>query len=105
MEIKQDLKNDFASALFKRYMRHCDNEQEDHGFQHFTDYLIRCGVIRERTVARFMVNELYPQALAASGGRKADAIAIVSEETGLSESLVKNILTRPERYAYSCKGE
>lgn len=103
MEIKQDLKNDFAWSLFQRYMKYCDKEGEDNGFQHFTDYLIRCGVIRERTVARFMVNELYPQALAASGGRKAEAIAIVSEETGLSESLVKNILTRPERYSYNCK--
>lgn len=102
MEIKQDLKNDFAFALFNRYFKHCNKQKEDSNFQHFTHYLVSCGVIRERTVARFMVNELYPQALRASAGRKMEAVAIVSEETGLSEALIKNILTRPERYAYNC---
>ena len=103
MEIKTDLQNDFAWTLFNRYRKHCDKEQADMGIQHFAKYLISCGVIRDRTIARFMVSELYPQALAASGGRKLDAVAIVAEETGLSETTVKNILTRPERYANSCE--
>jgi len=102
MEIKQDLKNDFAVSAIERYVNHCIKENEETSYFNFVKYLVCCGVIRERTVARFMVNELYPRALAASGGRKYEAIALVSEETNLSESLIKNILTRPERFAFNC---
>lgn len=96
--MKDDLKNDFAWTVYKRYWNHCTREEEQQRFQHFTKYLISCGIIGERTVQRFMVNELYPQALACSGGRKLQAIAVVSEETGIPERTVRFMVDNPERY-------
>lgn len=98
MTASKDLQNDFASALFFRYFRHCDKENVDHGFQHYTAFLIKCGVIKERTVQRFMVNELYPQALVACGGKKMEAIGMLSEETGLPERTIRFMVDNPERY-------
>jgi len=98
MQIKTDLENDFAWTMYNRYRKHCDREQVDGGFQHFVKYLVSCGVIRDKTVQRLMVTELYPQALAQSGGRKLEAVAIIAEETGLCERTINSILTRPELY-------
>lgn len=98
MQLKNDLKQDFASAIFLRYMRHCDKEGVDNGFQHFTQYLISCGVIREKTVQRFMISELYPHALASCGGKKLEALALLSEETGLPERTIRRMVDSPERY-------
>jgi hypothetical protein len=98
MQIKTDLENDFAWTMYARYRKHCDREQVDGGFQHFVKYLVSCGVIRDKTVQRLMVTELYPQALAQSGGRKLEAVAIIAEETGLCERTINSILTRPELY-------
>jgi hypothetical protein len=98
MRIKTDLENDFAWTMYTRYRKHCDREQVDGGFQHFVKYLVSCGVIRDKTVQRLMVTELYPQALAQSGGRKLEAVAIIAEQTGLCERTINSILTRPELY-------
>ena len=98
MEIKNDLKQDFASAIFLRYMRHCDKENADNCYPHFVEYLISCGVIREKTVQRFMISELYPQALASCGGKKLEAIGLLSEETGLPERTIRRMVDSPERY-------
>ena len=103
MQIKTDLENDFAWTMYNRYRKHCDREQVEGGFQHFVKYLVSCGVITDKTVQRLMVIELYPQALAQSGGRKLDAIAIISEETGLCESTIKAIINHPNRFSNSPK--
>ena len=97
MEIKQDLQNDFAWTMYNRYRKHCDREQVEGGFQHFVKYMVACGVIREKTVQRLMVMELDPAALQASSG-KMEAIAVVSEETGIPERTVRFMVDNPERY-------
>jgi len=97
MEISKDLKQDFACLLFQRYLRHCDKESADNGFQHFTHYMIGCGVIKERTIQKFMISELYPQALASCGGKKLEAIALLSEEIGLSEITIRTLIDSPQR--------
>ena len=96
--VKTDLENDFAWTMYNRYRKHCDREQVEGGFLHFVKYLVSCDVIREKTVQKLMVNELYPQALACSGGRKLEAIAVVSEETGIPERTVRFMVDNPERY-------
>lgn len=95
---KKELQEDFASILFQRYFRHCDREDEDMYIQHFTEYLVDCGIIKERTVKRFMVNELYPEALAACGGRKLEAISLLHEKTGMPERTIRFMVDNPERY-------
>lgn len=98
MGIKKELKQDFAFLLFRRYMRHCDKENADNCYQHFVEYLLSSGVIREKTVQRFMISELYPQALASCGGKKLEALALLSEETGLPERTIRRMVDSPERY-------
>jgi hypothetical protein len=97
MEIKQDLKNDFAWTVYNRYRNHCDRENEDASFQGFANYLIRCGVIRERTIQRLMITELYPQGLASCGGKKSEVIALLSEQVGLSEKTIEGYIHNPQR--------
>lgn len=99
MENNKDLQSDFAWALYQRYFRHCDQHEKRGGFQDFTKYLIDCGVIKQRTIQRFMIAELYPRALAACGGKKLEAISMLAEQTGLSERTVRRMVAYPERYA------
>lgn len=97
MEINKDLEKDFAWVLFKRYFRKCDQNNEAGGFQHFTAYLIDCGIIKQRTIQRFMISELYPRALAACGGKKLEAISMLSEQIGLNEKTIESLIHNPQR--------
>lgn len=97
METSKELQQDFAWALFQRYRRYCDKQDEDGGFQHFTAYMIQCGIIKERTIQRFMISELYPQALACCGGKKLEAITLLSIRIGLSEKTIESLIHNPQR--------
>lgn len=97
MEINKDLQSDFAWALYQRYFRHCDQHEKRGGFQDFTKFLIDCGVIKQRTIQRFMIAELYPNALAACGGKKLEAISMLAEQIGLNEKTIESLIHNPQR--------
>ena len=102
-KLAPDTKNDFVWLLFKRYMNYCNKEEQEMTLQGFAKYMIACGVISERTVAKFMVNELYPLELHQADGGKMEAIQAVSEQVGLCESQVRYMVNNPEKYGYRGK--
>lgn len=95
---EQDLNNDFAWTVYNRYRKYCEGQNETETMQGLVKYMVSCGVVKQSTLRRLMVCDIYPQALNISGGRKGDALGVISEQTGLAEKTVKSILTRPNLY-------
>jgi len=100
--IDKDLINDFSWNILNRFNQHCNKEGIQTTFLAYTKYLISCNLIQEKTVAKFMVCELYPNSLY-SNNSKMDAIREISDLTGISEKHVYNIIQHPEHYGYQIK--
>ena len=65
-------------------------------------YCIAAGIVQERTVAHYMVMELYPKALYRNNNAQ-EAHIDISAETGISERTVRRMLNRPYRYSPEAK--
>ena len=88
--IHNDLINDFAWSILNRFTQHCNKEGIQPTFLAYTKYLISCNLIFEKTVAKYMVMELYPEALYGNHS-KMDAISEIADRTGISEKHVYNM--------------
>ena len=100
--IHNDLINDFAWSILNRFTQHCNKECIQPNFLAYTKYLISCNLISEKTVAKYMVMELYPEALYANHS-KMDAISEIADRTGISEKHVYNMIQHPEHYGFQIK--
>lgn len=100
--IHNDLINDFAWSILNRFTQHCNKEGIQPTFLAYTKYLISCNLIFEKTVAKYMVMELYPETLYANDS-KMDAISEIADRTGISEKHVYNMIQHPEHYGFQIK--
>lgn len=89
---------DFAEILAKKYRFYCQREGQQMTLPGFVLYLSRCQVIRDRTAAKYMVMEKYPEALY-NEDSKTGACRHLSVITGLSEQTIWNMVQHPERYS------
>lgn len=89
----------FTALIVHRYEIQCKRTNEEPTFDGLVTYLIRRNVIRDRTIARYMVQDLYPRAMYDTDGKKVQAVGIVAEQTGLGERTVWNIVQHPPDFS------
>jgi hypothetical protein len=77
----------------------CDKDKITPDFYTLIDFLYQTNVIKDLTIAKFMVMELYPAALFENES-KMNAILDISIRTGLSEKTVYNMIQHPESFGY-----
>jgi hypothetical protein len=77
----------------------CLKDKITPGFYTLIDFLYQTNIIKDLTVAKFMVMELYPAALFENES-KMNAILDISIQTGLSEKTVYNMIQHPESFGY-----
>jgi hypothetical protein len=101
-EIQAQLCNDFAAIVERKYRYYCARHGEAATPEGLLRYCVAAGVIKPRTVAHYMVMELYPRALYRNANAQ-EAHMDISAETGISERTVRRMLNRPLRYSPEAK--
>ena len=77
----------------------CEKDGITPDFYTLIDFLFQTNIIKDLTIAKFMVMELYPAALFENES-KMNAIMDISISTGLSEKTVYNMIQHPESFGY-----
>lgn len=98
-EIDKHLLTEFTESVLNRYKSLCEKEGITPDFYTLIDFLFQTNIIKDLTIAKFMVMELYPAALFENES-KMNAIMDISIQTGLSEKTVYNMIQHPELFGY-----
>ena len=98
-EVDKHLLTEFTESLLGRYKSLCEKERITPDFYTLIDFLFQTNIIKDLTIAKFMVMELYPAALFENES-KMNAIMDISIQTGLSEKTVYNMIQHPESFGY-----
>ena len=97
--IDKDLLIEFQESILEKFKALCDKNNITPDFYTLIDFLYQINIIKDVTVAKFMVMELYPAALFENES-KMNAIMDISIQTGLSEKTVYNMIQHPESFGY-----
>jgi hypothetical protein len=100
--INDDLINNFSFSILNRFSQYCNKENKQASFSNLIKYLIETDVIREKTVAKYMVMKLYPECLY-TNTCKMDALTEIADLTGISRKHVYNMVQHPERFSHRIK--
>lgn len=100
--INEDLLQDFTHEILNKYSVFCQKEKITPNFFHLISFLIKTDVVKEKTVAKYMVMQLYPNSLY-SNDSKMEAMMEISVRTGISQKHVYNMVQHPERFGYQIK--
>lgn len=95
--IEDELIDNFKHIILNKFNHYCQVERLNANFFHLLDYLINHTIIKDKTVAKYMVMELYPESLFENKS-KGDAISDISARTGISRRWVYNMVQHPERF-------
>jgi len=98
--IDKELLIEFQESILKKFKSLCDKDNITPDFYTLIDFLYQTNVIKDLTIAKFMVMELYPAALFENES-KMNAILDISIRTGLSEKTVYNMIQHPESFGYA----
>jgi hypothetical protein len=98
-EVTRELFLEFERSLLNKYVAFCQKEGTTIDIYNLIDFLFQINIIKDVTVAKFMVMELYPAALFENES-KMNAIMDISIQTGLSEKTVYNMIQHPESFGY-----
>jgi len=98
-EVDKHLLTEFTESVLGRYKSLCEKEGITPDFYTLIDFLFQTNIIKDLTIAKFMVMELYPAALFENES-KMNAIMDISIQTGLSEKTVYNMIQHPESFGY-----
>jgi hypothetical protein len=98
-EVTRELFLEFERSLLNKYVTFCQKEGTTIDIYNLIDFLFQINIIKDVTVAKFMVMELYPAALLENES-KMNAIMDISIQTGLSEKTVYNMIQHPESFGY-----
>lgn len=99
MKALKQLRDEFIRLLVHRYKMHCKRTGEQESLEGLLVYTIRRDIVRQRTVARYMVMDLYPKAMYETDGRKQPALEIVADQTGLGERTIRNMVAHPPDFS------
>ena len=97
--IDKDLLIEFQESILDRFVDLCLKDKINPDFYTLIDFLYQTNIIKDLTIAKFMVMELYPAALFENES-KMNAIMDISIQTGLSEKTVYNMIQHPESFGY-----
>jgi len=97
--IDKELLIEFQESILQKFKALCDKDNITKDFYTLIDFLYKTNIIKDLTIAKFMVMELYPAALFENES-KMNAILDISIRTGLSEKTVYNMIQHPESFGY-----
>jgi hypothetical protein len=97
--IDKELLKEFQKSILDKFKALSDKDNITPDFYTLIDFLYQTNVIKDLTIAKFMVMELYPAALFENES-KMNAILDISIQTGLSEKTVYNMIQHPESFGY-----
>ena len=97
--IDKELLKEFQESILDKFVDLCLKDKITPDFYTLIDFLYQTNIIKDLTVAKFMVMELYPAALFENES-KMNAILDISIQTGLSEKTVYNMIQHPESFGY-----
>jgi hypothetical protein len=97
--IDKELLKEFQESILDKFNALCEKDNIKPSYQTLIDFLYKTNVIKDLTIAKFMVMELYPAALFENES-KMNAIMDISIQTGLSEKTVYNMIQHPESFGY-----
>jgi hypothetical protein len=97
--IDKELLKEFQESILEKFKALSDKDNITPDFYTLIDFLYQTNVIKDLTIAKFMVMELYPAALFENES-KMNAIMDISIQTGLSEKTVYNMIQHPESFGY-----
>ena len=97
--IDKELLKEFQESILQKFKALCDKDNIKPSYPNLIDFLYKTNVIKDLTIAKFMVMELYPAALFENES-KMNAILDISIQTGLSEKTVYNMIQHPESFGY-----
>jgi hypothetical protein len=97
--IDKELLKEFQESILEKFKALSDKDNITPDFYTLIDFLYQTNVIKDLTIAKFMVMELYPAALFENES-KMNAILDISIQTGLSEKTVYNMIQHPESFGY-----
>lgn len=98
-EIDKQLLIEFQESVLYKFKALCEKDGITLDFYTLIDFLFQTNIIKDLTIAKFMVMELYPAALFENES-KMNAIMDISISTGLSEKTVYNMIQHPESFGY-----
>ena len=98
-EIDKQLLIEFQESVLYKFKLLCEKDGITPDFYTLIDFLFQTNIIKDLTIAKFMVMELYPAALFENES-KMNAIMDISISTGLSEKTVYNMIQHPESFGY-----
>ena len=98
-EIDKQLLIEFQESVLYKFKYLCEKDGITPDFYTLIDFLFQTNIIKDLTIAKFMVMELYPAALFENES-KMNAIMDISINTGLSEKTVYNMIQHPESFGY-----
>jgi hypothetical protein len=98
-QLKPDALQQFKKVAARKYRYFCKRTGQKETLEGLVDYLMNTDVIKHRTIAHYMTMEWYPEALYHEG-HFCRAYEKLADDTGLSQSTIRNYLKRPKRYAY-----
>jgi hypothetical protein len=97
--IDKELLIEFQESILQKFKALCDKDNITPDFYTLIDFFYQTNIIKDLTIAKFMVMELYPAALFENES-KMNAILDISIRTGLSEKTVYNMIQHPESFGY-----
>jgi hypothetical protein len=97
--IDKELLKEFQESILEKFKALCNKDNITPDFYTLIDFLYKTNIIKDLTIAKFMVMELYPAALFENES-KMNAILDISIRTGLSEKTVYNMIQHPESFGY-----
>jgi hypothetical protein len=97
--IDRELLIEFQESILEKFKALCDKDNITPDFYTLIDFMYQTNVIKDLTIAKFMVMQLYPGALFENES-KMNAILDISIRTGLSEKTVYNMIQHPESFGY-----
>ena len=98
-EIDKQLLIEFQESVLYKFKSLCKKDGITPDFYTLIDFLFQTNIIKDLTIAKFMVMELYPASLFENES-KMNAILDISIQTGLSEKTVYNMIQHPESFGY-----
>ena len=98
-EIDKQLLMEFQESVLYKFKSLCEKDGITPDFYTLIDFLFQTNIIKDLTIAKFMVMELYPASLFENES-KMNAIMDISIQTGLSEKTVYNMIQHPESFGY-----
>jgi hypothetical protein len=98
-EIDKQLLIEFQESVLYKFKALCEKDGITPDLYTLIDFLFQTNIIKDLTIAKFMVMELYPASLFENES-KMNAIMDISIQTGLSEKTVYNMIQHPESFGY-----